>query len=179
MTLDAKSIFELLVREHAGMLMAYLRAAVRDPSTAEDLFQETMVSAWKSLDRFDRERPMAPWLRGIARNVVLVWYRKNKTAPQPVDASALEVIDHRMAGLQRLSGDTFEEKLSALGDCVSALPEAYRQVIDLRYRDDLWPQQISEQLSQNLEAVKKRLHRARTMLLECLTGKLPAIGDAQ
>ena len=36
---EAKDVFEILMREHADMLLAFLRASVRDPHTVEDIFQ--------------------------------------------------------------------------------------------------------------------------------------------
>ena len=50
---DAKKLFEALVREHADMLTVYLRSAVGNQTDVDDLFQETMVIAWRRLDDFD------------------------------------------------------------------------------------------------------------------------------
>ena len=69
---DARKLFETLVREHADMLTVYLRSALGDTSDVDDLFQETMVVAWRRLDDFDQTRPFGPWLRGIARNLDFV-----------------------------------------------------------------------------------------------------------
>ena len=62
-----KQVFEVLMRENADMLLAFLRASVRDKHAAEDIFQETMIVAWRRMDSFDRERSFAKWLRGIAK----------------------------------------------------------------------------------------------------------------
>ena len=47
---EAHTIFEILVRENEAMLMTYLRAAVRNQAVVEDLFQETMLVAWRILN---------------------------------------------------------------------------------------------------------------------------------
>ena len=60
---DAKKLFETLVREHADMLTVYLRAALGDVPEVDDLFQETMIVAWRRLDDFDQTRSFAAWLR--------------------------------------------------------------------------------------------------------------------
>lgn len=174
--MEADQFFEILVREHADMLMVYLRSIVRDPVAIDDLFQETMLTAWRTIDRFDRQRPFGPWLRGIAGKLVLASRRQSAHHPAFCDEQTLEQLDHRMTQLQRLQGDTLDEKLDALRDCLRDLPEHYRQAIELRYRDELKPQSITTKLQMNAEAVKKRLQRARVMLLECLTGKLAPIG---
>lgn len=177
--MDAQSLFEILVREHADMLMVYLRSVVRDSAAVDDLFQETMLTAWRNIDRFDRERPFGPWLRGIAAKLVLAWRRKVAGQPRLCDEEVLARVDERLTQLQRLPGDTLDEKLSALRDCLRDLPVPYREAVEMRYRDALKPAAITEQLQLNAETVKKRLQRARAMLLECLTGKLAASGEFQ
>ena len=76
----AKKLFETLVREHAGMLTVYLRSALGDVSDVDDLFQETMVVAWRRLDDFDHTRPFGPWLRGIAKKLLQAHQRKRTGA---------------------------------------------------------------------------------------------------
>src|SRR5262245_42440108 len=115
--MDAKSLFEILIREHADKLMVYLRAVVRDPAAVDDLFQETMLTAWRNIDRFDRERPFGPWLRGIAGKLVLAWRRKSCDQPRLCDAEILELLDQRLTQTDRLPGDTLDEQLEALRDC--------------------------------------------------------------
>jgi RNA polymerase sigma factor (sigma-70 family) len=77
--MDDRDIFTILVRENTDMLTAYLRSVVRDPATVDDLFQETMLTAWRKLDEFDRRRPFGAWLRGIAARLVLAERRKRAT----------------------------------------------------------------------------------------------------
>ena len=48
-----RKIFEVFVRENEGALMAYIRTFTRDAQIAEDLFQETMLIAWRKFDEFD------------------------------------------------------------------------------------------------------------------------------
>src|SRR5436190_1960912 len=75
MTPSAKDVFELFVRDHVRMLRAFILSGVPDPAAADDLLQETLVAAWRKLDRFDRSKPVAPWLRGIAFREILDWRR--------------------------------------------------------------------------------------------------------
>jgi RNA polymerase sigma-70 factor len=173
--MDAKGVFEILVREHAGMLRVYLRSAVHDAAAVDDLFQETMLTAWRLIDRFDSSRPFGPWLRGIAGKLVLAWRRQQATGPRLCDAAALEQLDLRLSEVQRLPGDTLDEKLEALRRCVASLPDHYQATIDGRFREQLTPVELASRLQLNLETVKKRLQRARTLLLDCMIGKLAAL----
>ena len=96
------------------MLLAFLRALVKDPAAIEDLQQEAFVTAWRNLDRFDHDRPFGPWLRGIARNHVLAYYRRTKRLPIQCEESVIAHLDARLDQIGRRAGDTWEEKLEAL-----------------------------------------------------------------
>src|SRR5829696_5097870 len=112
--MDAKALFEILVREHAPMLTVYLRSVVRDRGRADDLFQESMLVAWRNLERFDRTRPFGPWLRGIAAKLVLAERRQAVSGWLLCDAEVLEHIDHRLELVESQRGDTLDEKLHGL-----------------------------------------------------------------
>jgi RNA polymerase sigma-70 factor (ECF subfamily) len=154
------------------MLVAYLRAGVRDSHSVDDLYQETVLTAWKRLEDFDRQRPFGPWLRGIAGKAMLAYYRKSSQAAQPLDDEALQWLNNRFEAIHRMSGDTFEEKLVALRECIAALPETYQRPITLRYTEQRALAEIESILSLAAETLKKRLSRAKVRLAECLERKL-------
>ena len=170
--MDAKSLFEILIRENTDMLVAYLRAGLRDRNSVDDLYQETVLTAWRRLDDYDRERPFGPWLRGIAGRLLLAHFRKNARAPLPLDQNALDWLNGRFAALQNLQGDTLHEKLAALRECIDSLPEPYQQPITMRYAEQLGLHEIENALNLAKETVKKRLLRAKARLADCLERKL-------
>jgi len=169
--LNAHDLFEILVRENSRMLMAYVRSVTRNAAAADDAWQETMMIAWRRIEDFDRSRPFGPWLRGIASRVMLAQFRKDTDAVS-VDEATLEYLDSRFETVQALRGDTLDEKLQALRDCVAALPEHYRTCIELRFMTGLKPKQLSERIGVALESVKKRLVRAKGLLLNCIEQKI-------
>lgn len=160
------------------MLLAYLRSMLRDRTAVDDVFQETLVTAWRTLERFDHDRPFAPWLRGIARNHVLVHYRKDRRVPLACEESVLAHLDRRLDQIGRRPGDTWEEKLEALDDCLDRLPQDTRTLLDWHYQLELTTERIADRLEANRETVKKRLQRARARLLDCLRHKGILDGDA-
>jgi RNA polymerase sigma-70 factor (ECF subfamily) len=175
--MDARAVFEILVRDNAAMLTAYLRSVIRDPATVDDLFQETMLTAWRKLDEFDRGRPFGAWLRGIAARLVLAERRKRATGLIFCDETTLQALDQALERVGHQKGDTFDEKLECLRGCLEALPEPYREAVRLRYREGLSPAGLMERLQLSLEAQKKRLQRARALLLDCLNRKLALEGQ--
>ena len=58
-----KKSFEILVRENSRMLTVFLSTRIREQAVIDDLFQETMLVAWKRLPDYDLDRPFVPWLR--------------------------------------------------------------------------------------------------------------------
>jgi RNA polymerase sigma-70 factor (ECF subfamily) len=172
MSLPSKELFEILVREHSRMLMIYLRAAGCSPSLIDDVWQETMIVAWRKLDTFDRTRPFGPWLRGIAANVLLAEQRASHRMALIGDEASLEYLSQQLHRIDQFPGDTLDEKLDALRDCVSRLPSQERVCIEMRFRDDMLPAAISESIGEAVETIKKRLVRAKSRLIDCMERKL-------
>lgn len=172
--MDARDVFEILIREHADLLMAFIRATIRDTALADDIFQETLLTAWRRLPDYDKSRPFGPWLRGIAGNVVLSAHRQNKRAAVLCDGELLEHLNQRCEWFAKSSNaDTLEEKLDALRECVGSLPDPYREAIESRLVSvDESSESVAARLGIGLETLKKRLQRARGRLLDCLQRKL-------
>jgi RNA polymerase sigma-70 factor (ECF subfamily) len=169
--IQAEAVFEILVRENADMLVTYLRAVVWDPTVVDDLFQETMLVAWRRLADYDQSRPFGPWLRGIAARQVLAHARKAQRDLMVCDEQVLEYLDQQVQRISQRDGDCWDEKLLALRECVAALPEVNRQAISLRYLEGRTAERIAALLDVTREAVKKRLQRGRAQLLDCLRRK--------
>jgi RNA polymerase sigma-70 factor len=169
--IEADAVFEILVRENAAMLRTYLRAAVCDATDVDDLFQEAIIVAWRRLDEFDRSRPFGPWLRGIAARLVMAHFRKAARRGMLWDEGLLEHLDRRVQHIADRPGDTWDEKIEALQECIRALPNHYRQTIRRRYMEEEPACRVAASLKLSLETVKKQLQRARARLLDCLRRK--------
>jgi len=173
MELSGRDVFEIFVQSHSAMLRAFLHSAVRSPADVDDLHQETLTAAWKSLANYDRSRPMAPWLRGIASNVLSDWRRARARRDAILcDEPTLALLEARYRRLDDAPGDTWEEKTAVLRACLDGLDGEDRKVIDLRYTDGLACEPIARALDRGVEWVKKRLQRARAQLALCVEGKL-------
>ncbi len=171
---SGRQVFEILVREHADMLAAFLRSLVWRHEVVDDLFQETMLVAWKRLDDYDRARPFGPWLRGIASNLVLA--HRRKTANHGVlscEPAVLEALEAEFNTLSSRPGDSFRGRAESLQDCLAKLPDKMREVIELAYARGMLLRQIALAVSAGEEAVKKRIQRARDLLAECFQPAAP------
>jgi RNA polymerase sigma-70 factor (ECF subfamily) len=169
--IEPLALFEILVRENADSLTAFLRASVEDQAAADDLFQETLLIAWRKIGNYDRARPFGAWLRGIAKRLVLAYYRTAAKAMPLANEHVLDYLDGRMAQIERQPGDTLDEKIAALRDCIERLDPLYHEPIELHYHQGKTTEWIAEHLATTKDAVQKRLQRARMQLAECLERK--------
>ncbi|MAD20746.1 MAG: RNA polymerase factor sigma-70 [Planctomycetaceae bacterium] len=167
---SAEEVFEVLMRQNAGHLMAFIRAVVRNNALAEDVFQETFMVAWRRFEDFDRDRPFGPWLRGIAHRTALGLMRKTRRE-FAVDTSIVEVLESHAARYERISMSEDAGVVDMLNECVGRLPDRYREVIEVLYRGRRSIAEVAEATDVGAEAVKKRLQRARGMIADCLRMK--------
>lgn len=166
--LSGRDVFEILVREHADMLTAYLRSLLGADPTVDDIFQQSMLVAWRRLGEYDRSRPFGPWLRGIARTLVMEHHRRARSRAASTDPLVLAELDLRYDQVSALPGDTFRERAERLHACMARLPDAMRHAIEMVYARGLMLSAAADALGASEEAVKKRVQRARILLAECL-----------
>jgi len=172
---NSRNLFAILVREHEFRLLAFVRSCVADPAAADDIVQETYITAWWQLTRYDRSRPFAAWLRGIARNKILEHYRSCAIAGRHITPMTPELLDQIGAEHDKLAADnrdTILEQLAPLRDCLTALAAEDRDLLDQHYANQQTCRVIAEHLGLKLETIKKRLQRIREALRECILGKL-------
>lgn len=173
--MSPRDLFEILTREHIDSVRAFLLSSVRDPLAAEDLVQETFLTAWRVLDRYDRKLPFGPWVRGIAAKLLLNHRRRlGRSRVHFCDDALLGRIEDGVGAFQTLRGDTFDEKLDALRGCLEGLTGKQREAIRLHYEHGMHCREIAQRLELGFEAVKKHLQRGRARLHRCLTSKLPS-----
>jgi RNA polymerase sigma-70 factor (ECF subfamily) len=159
--------FEERIRSELPGLLAYACALTRHGADAEDLVQETCLAAFEGRAAYDADRPLAGWLRGILRHKHIDALRRRREAS--LDASALEAIEAIHADLdQRPAG---VDLLDALEACLGRLPPALRSVLERHHQEGAAVVDVAGELGLGTDAVKKRLQRARALLIACLRGR--------
>jgi RNA polymerase sigma factor (sigma-70 family) len=163
--------FEILVHEHSAMLTAFLRSNLGDDSLREEVFQQTIVTAWKKLHTFEPDRPFAPWLRGIARNHMLMQFRTTGRYRRRLEGLFAQRLEECYARFDDQLGDTYAERIGLLHDCISRLPEQNRQAVDLIYVRDLNRVRAAAHAGVEVDTLRKRLNRGIELLASCLQKK--------
>ena len=162
-----------LVSRYQNRLYRFLLRLVRDRSEAEDLFQQTWVHVAEKIRRFDPNRNFDAWLFTVARNLAIDHLRRVRPASldQPVseDESQGTAVDRLVAKdpapLERMLEN---ERASRLGTALDELPIAYREVMTLRFEEEMKIEEIAQVLSIPLSTVKSRLRRSLEQMRQCL-----------
>lgn len=175
--MQAEKVFEILIREHSAMLLTYLRAVIGAPSAVDDIFQETLLTAWQKLDSFDHNLPFGPWLRGIAKNHAYSHFRKVKKDMLLCNESVFEFLDLQLKHIEQINGESWQEKTESLHLCIEKLPDIYRQAIHLRYIEERKTSDVQAYIDITKENLKKRLQRAKSSLFKCLQHKNILLND--
>jgi RNA polymerase sigma-70 factor (ECF subfamily) len=152
---------EELFRRHWPSAHRAAWLVVHDAAAAEDIAQEAFLSALRALHRFDRRRPLGPWLHRIVVNRAIDFARaralRREAAP---DAAAERGAPDPAAGLD-------DELLAAL----AALGPEHRAVVVLRHLLGYAPGEIAAMLDIPRGTVNSRLRRGLDALAD-------ALGDA-
>lgn len=156
--------------EHRAMMSAYVGAIVRDPHIVNEVLGDLTVFIADKGEEFDPTRPIAPLLRGIARNFALRALQQRNRFPLPVDPSILDEIALELDDLDQ--PEEIALRKEALKDCVDALPPHQRQLVVFRYFENLSYEVISEKVQKPINALHALLYRTHKILLDCVNGKL-------
>src|SRR5262245_54927661 len=154
--------FRTLYDRYAEAIHRFHLGRTRERETALDLTAETFAQAWLSRERFRdlAGGSAAPWLFGIARNVLLVSVRKRR-----LEASARERLGV-LAGEDRPEAppEPSEVWLDGLDDAIAELPTDVQQALGLRVVHDLSYAELAETLGTTPGAARVRVHRGLTAL---------------
>lgn len=142
-----------LVRRYQAQIVRLVGYLLGDPAEAEDVAQEAFVKAFMARDTFDRGDNFAGWIRTIATRVAFNCRRDTATRERYHAAFAEPAEPVR-------SGDDGEVR-DLLANVLTRLSYAYREILVLRYVEELSVQEIGEVLELGESATKMRLLRAR------------------
>jgi len=149
--------FEQLAEQHAARLWRCALVLGKDGHWAEDLAQETLVEAWRSLARFDGRCQFSTWLYGILRHRFLKGRRQHIAARTSVTDALIQVPN--AAQTPDRSAEASEDA-SRVRRAVASLSEAHRLVVELRFFAGATLDEIAAALGCPLGTVKSRLHHA-------------------
>jgi RNA polymerase sigma-70 factor, ECF subfamily len=146
--------FRQLAQRQQAFLFACAYTLCRDRHGAEDLAQEALVAAWRSLARFDGRCKLSSWLYGILKNRYLKAGLRRGTAS--IDDASPETLPHHTTTPAQDAEQA--EDAAQVRAAVASLPDEHRQVIELRFFAGASLEEIAGALDCPLGTVKSRLH---------------------
>jgi RNA polymerase sigma-70 factor (ECF subfamily) len=164
-----------LVERYSPIIYNLALRLMGDREEAEEVLQETFISAFRAVSRFEGRSQLGTWLYRIAYNAGLMRLRKRK-APQtsidePFETDDGDQIPRQLVDWSALPDEVLltHEFRSMLDAAAAALPETLRSVFVLRDIEGLSTTETADVLDLTETNVKVRLHRARLALRERLT----------
>jgi RNA polymerase sigma-70 factor, ECF subfamily len=165
---DPTSRFAILVAEHQAVLRTFVRMLGVQPIWVDDVAQEILLIAYRRFDEFDQDGDFFAWVRGIARKVVANHRRKvgrqTKFELASFDEPASAGSAHEALSLKEVH--------AALRTCLENLSGHSRDLVRMRYEEDLDSDAMGAGLGREGNAVRQSLFRVREVLRRCIDGRL-------
>ena len=142
------SAFDILLNRHQDRLFNYIYFLVRSREVAEDIFQETFVKAITTLQqgRYQNDGKFAAWITRIAHNLVIDQFRIERNE----NAISNDEVEFDLLNDAKLAEGTIENRMvneQVLKDVralIDELPDCQREVVFMRYYQDLSFKEISD-----------------------------------
>ena len=167
-------LLDALIEQFQHRLYRYLLYLTGNTTLAEDLFQETWVRVLERGNQYNAKSKFESWLFAIARNLAIDAARRKRMPSieelgNPEEDLHFDPPDHAtISALQML---VEQEAGEAVRMSLLRIPPYYREVLLLRFQEDLGLEEIAKILSTPLSTVKSRLYRGLAALKSLLAGE--------
>ena len=170
-----KVSFSTLVERYVSPIYKFSYRYVRNGPDAEDVTQETFLRVWKNLKRFDQTKNFKTWIFTIAKNASLDLLKKKKMISFSQIGEEDDAVDAVLApyvAIEETSETAFDQNVlkEDFNAALAKLPERYRDVMVLRYSDNLKFREIAERLHEPVDTVKSRHRRGLALLRDIVSG---------
>ncbi|MEM6796382.1 MAG: RNA polymerase sigma factor [Acidobacteriota bacterium] len=169
--LGSRDAFRSLFESYQPRLLYYLRRRL-GPAEAEDVLQEVWMTVLQKITRLQNPRAFKAWIYRIAHHRAISSRRRQRdelsldALPEGLDPTPARAVDEAE---QAFAGFPLEEVLRQL----DLLAPSHREVLTLRFLEELSYAEIAEVLGRSLGTVRSRLHYAKKTLQERLSGQRP------
>lgn len=161
-SLEELDYFSCLYIKYEQRMLNYIeKISSFSRAEAHDILQEAFIKVWRHLNEFDGEIKFSSWLYRIVHNQTIDCWRKNEKHIRSKDSIDQDNIERDHVGLDSKPDEDLESKMNRLLD---ALPEKYKEIIVLKYYENLSYDEISDVLRMPPGTVATRLNRAKKAL---------------
>jgi RNA polymerase sigma-70 factor, ECF subfamily len=165
-------VLDALIEQYQHRLLRYLAHMTGNRATAEDLFQETWIRVLEKGHQYDGKSKFATWLMTIAHNVAIDHLRKKTPASldemrDAEDAAPFEPVAVDPSPFEQAAAGEDRARIQA---ALEQLPPIFREVLVLRFQEQLKLEEISKLIGIPVATVKTRLYRGVMALRPAFTG---------
>ncbi len=151
-----KDAFTELIERYERSLRYFINRLLDNSELTEDIFQDTWLTVIRRIHGLREIDSFPAWLYRIARNKVYQQFRKKRN---------VSVLDENIAVEDNADDEVFSpEDAAKVHRCLKELPPEYREVLMLRFLEQMSYQQISQVLNCKLGTVRSRLYYAKIAL---------------
>jgi RNA polymerase sigma-70 factor (ECF subfamily) len=169
-----------MISRYQNRLYRYLLRLVREPAAADDLFQQTWLRVMEKIGRYDASRNFEAWLFSVAHNLAIDSWRgkRGESLDDAGDGGEPPAARLRSGDPDALERLLDFERGAQLAACIHRLPAIHREVLTLRFEEDMKLEEIAEVAGIPLATVKSRLRRALEGLRAAMESRLPGGREA-
>ncbi|MCH8193050.1 MAG: sigma-70 family RNA polymerase sigma factor [Planctomycetes bacterium] len=158
----SKDAYASIVNKYKSLICAITYNTTGNIELSEEIAQEVFLTAWQHLSELRSPSKLRSWLCGIARNIAR---DKNRISRQKKpEAPTKDIVARSHADSDPVELAITKENQEIIWESVSGIPEIYREVLILFYREQQSIKEVAELLDLSQDTVKQRLHRSRQML---------------
>lgn len=142
-----ESALAILIERHQAKVYGFIYSKVGDTTISDDIFQDTFIKVIKTLktNAYNEEGKFLPWLMRIAHNQTIDFFRKNKKMPMQRETEEYSIFNFMSDSAQNIEGKLIEFQVEKdLKKLVESLPEDQREVLKMRFYDDLSFKEIAD-----------------------------------
>lgn len=163
--------FEELLKKYLKPVYNFLYQLTHDKSVSDDLAQETFFKTWRNIKKFNTEKNFKTWLFAIAKNSAFDYLKKKKTIPFSnfLDEEGNSALDN-LSDKEILPDELLAkaESVEIIKEKLNDLPEYYRLILLLHYKEDFSLQEISKILGKPYNTIKSQHQRVLKRLAKLL-----------
>jgi RNA polymerase sigma-70 factor (ECF subfamily) len=161
---NTRAAMEMVIRKYRQPLYFHARYIVKDHQEAYDLVQEVFIKAMRETRLYDEDFKIKAWLFRVTSNLCFNAVRNRKRRGTILDT----MMKPEAFGADQLETIFAGEQRSEVMEALEALTEDHKQILLLRYYDDLSYAEIADVLQVKLGTVMSRLSRARMRLMDVM-----------
>lgn len=164
-SLESKKFMSFLI-PNQRQIHGFILLLVANRTDADDILQDTLAEMWNKFHEYEEGTNFVSWGLTIAKYKVYQFIRKNKSHRLYFDHQILELLQQESASKQ--GRHTFQETLDVLKECVSKLQSKEKEMLQMRYEQNLTFEGIAAQSGVSVPAIFKALGRIHARLARCI-----------